>query len=350
MIDKEFYNFDSAWSPPYQPWGQFQPIHYGLHVVNNEDASHIAKYGNIDNHVVEDHQMANYQSMVNQLLQTPNIVPLMGAKNFPDQTSHPTFPSKFMLSMPRVDLMTVEQTAEWIWTVGHVCGWDEADQYAESFQKNNIWGWLLQKLTVDCLKSDLGINKFGHRLMIMSAIRHLYFGSSGWECNFGADTEHSGKLRKGASEVNENSTNSPHMLETKRSKYSWSQGILSPNSSPIYTPRVGNNGKAQLLQKSITNKEQSSSTRVKSTRASPDNPTRYKTFYKVKIRSGKSVRSADLGYLPKGSVVIINQVKGRSGRVVFPQDDGEFVKVGWVTLYTDDRQLLRKCVNKKNQT
>jgi len=350
MIDKDFYNIDSAWSSPYQPWSQFQPIHYGLHVVKKEDASRITKYGNIDNHVVEDHQMATYQSMVNRLLQTPNIVPQMGAKSFPNQTLQSTFPSKSMLSMPRVDLMTVEQTAAWIWTVGHVCGWDEADQYAESFKKNNIWGWLLQKLTVDCLKSDLGINNFEHRLMIMSAIRHLYFGSPGSEGNFGADTELNGNLRKAASEVNEKSTDSPHVLKKKRSKYSWNQGILSPNSNPIYSPRVVHNGKAQLFQKSIANKEQSSSTRVKSTRASPDNPTRYKTFYKVKIRSGKSVRSADLGYLPKGSVVVINQVKGRSGRVVLPQDGGEFVKVGWVTLYTDDRQLLRKYGNKKNQT
>jgi len=349
MIDKDFYNFDSGWSPPYQPWSQFQPIHYGLHVVNKEDASHITKYGNINNHVVEDHQMATYQSMVNKLLQTPNIVPQMGAKSFPNLTSPPNLPSKTILSMPRVDLMTVEQTAAWIWTVGHICGWDEADQYAESFQKNNIWGWLLQKLTVDSLKSDLGINKFGHRLMIISAIRHLCFGSSGWEGNFVADTEHSGKLRKAASEVYEKS-NSPHTLKNNRSKYSWNQGILSLNSNTMYSPRVGHTGKAWLLQKSIANKEQYSSTKVKSTRASPDNPTRYKTFYKVKIRSGKSVRSADLGYLPKGSVVVINQVKGRSGRVVLLQDDGEFVKVGWVTLYTDDRQLLRKYGNKTNQS
>jgi len=89
------------------------------------------------------------------------------------------------------------------------------------------------------------------------------------------------------------------------------------------------------------------SVRRKSTRARPDNPIKYKTLRNAKIRSGKSVRTDGVGYLQKGAVVVINQIKGRSGRVVLPQHNGEFMKVGWVTLYTHDRQQLLEKVNPK---
>jgi len=89
------------------------------------------------------------------------------------------------------------------------------------------------------------------------------------------------------------------------------------------------------------------SVRKKSTRASPDNPIEYKTLRNAKIRSGKSVRTDGVGYLHKGDVVVINQIKGRSGRVVRPQHNGELRKVGWVTLYTHDRQQLLEKVNPK---
>lgn len=85
------------------------------------------------------------------------------------------------------------------------------------------------------------------------------------------------------------------------------------------------------------------SVRKKSTRARPDNPLKYKTLRRAKIRSGKSVRTEGVRNLQKGVVVVINQIKGRSGRVVELQPNGEFMKVGWVTLYTHDRkQLLEK--------
>merc|ERR550534_2752751 len=72
------------------------------------------------------------------------------------------------------------------------------------------------------------------------------------------------------------------------------------------------------------------------------------TLRNAKIRSGKSVRTDGVGYLQKGSVVVINQIKGRSGRVVHPQRNGEFIKVGWVTLYTHDgQQLLEKVTCKR---
>jgi len=91
----------------------------------------------------------------------------------------------------------------------------------------------------------------------------------------------------------------------------------------------------------------SSNAREKSTRAraSQSHPVTYTTLRKVKLRSGKSSHSKDVSYLPKGSIVVINQIKGRSGRVVFQNKDGKFLKAGWVTLYTKDKLQLLKRLN-----
>jgi len=90
------------------------------------------------------------------------------------------------------------------------------------------------------------------------------------------------------------------------------------------------------------------SVRKKSVRARPDNPLKYKVLRDGKLRFGKSVRSDFIKFISKGSVVVINQIKGRSGRVVVPQPDGSFTKVGWVTLYTHDRQQLLEKLNFKH--
>jgi hypothetical protein len=81
----------------------------------------------------------------------------------------------------------------------------------------------------------------------------------------------------------------------------------------------------------------------KSNRASPGNPISYVTLQTVQIRSGKPIHSNLVCILPRGTVLVINQIKGRSGRVVVQLENGEFEKVGWVTLYTyDQQQLLQK--------
>jgi len=71
----------------------------------------------------------------------------------------------------------------------------------------------------------------------------------------------------------------------------------------------------------------------------------YKALRKVKIRSGRSHHWNYIGYLPKGSVVVINQIKGRIGRVAFEKGNGAFKKAGWVTLYTKVKQQLLKKYN-----
>jgi len=73
-----------------------------------------------------------------------------------------------------VDQMTVEQTANWIWTFGAHKGWAEAAGYAESFKANDMTGELLRNLTPELLECDMGITKLGHRMEILSQIKYLY--------------------------------------------------------------------------------------------------------------------------------------------------------------------------------
>jgi len=47
--------------------------------------------------------------------------------------------------------------------------------------------------------------------------------------------------------------------------------------------------------------------------------------------------------------VVINQIKGRSGRVVVKQEAGGYKKAGWVTLYTQEKQQLLKKYNPKTK-
>jgi len=53
--------------------------------------------------------------------------------------------------------MTVEQTSNWILTLGAFRGWKEARAYAENFRRNSITGKMLPKLNNDLLKYELGI-------------------------------------------------------------------------------------------------------------------------------------------------------------------------------------------------
>jgi len=70
--------------------------------------------------------------------------------------------------------MTVEQTAEWIRTIGQCNNWSEAPMYAENFAKNDIWGHLLPRLTLETLRIDLNIMFSEHRQVIMMAIKYLF--------------------------------------------------------------------------------------------------------------------------------------------------------------------------------
>merc|ERR1719499_1650668 len=49
-------------------------------------------------------------------------------------------PANSHVSMIRADNMTVEQTGEWVRTLGRYNLWEEADEYAKNFVDNNIGG------------------------------------------------------------------------------------------------------------------------------------------------------------------------------------------------------------------
>jgi len=72
------------------------------------------------------------------------------------------------------NLMTVEQTTEWIKALCANRGWQEADAYALSFKKNGVGGGILMRLNHEILKFDLDVPNHNHRLYIMSVIRQLF--------------------------------------------------------------------------------------------------------------------------------------------------------------------------------
>lgn len=95
---------------------------------------------------------------------------------FPMLQSSPPFYhfSGASFSVTFVDQMTVDQTANWIRTLGWYNGWAEVEAYAERFRENSVSGMLLQKLTAEILEFSLGIVNLGHRLELLSAIEHLF--------------------------------------------------------------------------------------------------------------------------------------------------------------------------------
>jgi len=68
--------------------------------------------------------------------------------------------------------MNEEETAIWIEMLASFKGWKEARTYAQSFKANAITGWMLPHISVNALRSELGITKFGHRLEILAAIEN----------------------------------------------------------------------------------------------------------------------------------------------------------------------------------
>jgi len=73
-----------------------------------------------------------------------------------------------------VEQMNVEETANWVWTLGHHNGWEEAETYAANFREQCISGKLLSHLTHQMLELCLRILNVGHRECLLSAIRDLF--------------------------------------------------------------------------------------------------------------------------------------------------------------------------------
>jgi len=294
----------------------------------------------------------------------------------------------------RVDLMTVEQTAAWVRTLGYFKGWDEAVEYESSFRNNQIKGYLLQSLTLDSLKSDLGIWKYGHRLEIMNAIKSLFPSMGEISSNMAKSVSStpmynpmvssdmgSGNLSFYSPVMTfGTSQNGPQPMAMYYSPNVRCDMVGKRNQSPnrnfVQCMEMVSDFGIQAKKDHITMTEKPSrhhcSTDIekipsskgipsyintyendlnkvakrekkKSKRAGPSNPVEYMTLCEVQIRAGKSATSMVVGELNAGRTVVINQIKGRSGRVVEKDQNGKYVKKGWVSLFTaSGRQLLVK--------
>merc|ERR550534_487230 len=263
------------------------------------------------------------------------------------------------VSMIRADNMTVEQTAEWVRTLGRYNAWEETDEYAENFKENNIWGVLLPKLTNKTLKDDLGIAKCGHRLEIMLAIKCLFPKKKPSEHFAEEKIPQNDELLR--SPMVESAGETGSVKDTTSSIPAWSPSV---SSMMVYSQCKGDveamehssSKKATPAAKLTTpavnpylREDPSAKPNWNSDRARPSHPVVYKTLRKAELRSGKSGRAKALGYLPKGSIVVINQIKGRNGRVVFQNKLGRYKTAGWVTLYTVNNQQLMRKYNPKTQ-
>jgi len=305
---------------------------------------------------------------------------------------HQQWPHYYHLTPIRIDLFTVEQTAEWIRTFSLANGWAEASQYAQRFYQNRIFGHQLEKITLESLKYDLGITKYGHRLAIIAEVERVFPNLSRGDgkavaCSIGKSSSTMTNSVQEELEIKPEQTPDFFSFSEKcntsnqdlascnntRTSQTLTVGTMTPDTA-VSQDKDSNEFLNRFAEKQtdITEKDRSTkghlppldeahvpktssaevlsfSVRKKSLRARPDNPLKYKALRNVWIRSGKSVRSDSVSYLTKGSVVVINQIKGRSGRVVVLQTNGDFNKVGWVTLYTHDRQQLMQKLNHNGQ-
>jgi len=238
------------------------------------------------------------------------------------------YPPYVRVFLIRADKMTVEQTAEWVRNLSIRNLWQEANEYARNFAEHKIGGYLLQKLTNKTLEEKLGIVKCEHRLKIMFAINCL-FPKNEPSKHF-AEENIPQKYERSLMPESDGETGS--VEDTPSSMKLRSPSVIT-SSSKNATPAVH-----PVLCKDHTGKS-----RWNSGRATPSHPVFYKTLRKAILRSGTGGLAKNLGYLPRDSIVAINQIKGRSGRVAFKDNFGSYRTAGWVTLYAKkNEQLLRR--------
>jgi len=250
---------------------------------------------------------------------------------------------KSFVSEIRGDNMIVGQTAEWVRTLGRHNDWEEAAEYANNFAQNNICGYHLPRLTTGILKDDLGIVNRGHRSRIMLETRCLFPQSTPLNHSMepymvqadeidSAIVEPPGEVGLVEGNTYPGQTDrSPSVNSTvafPKCKTEWQteeqKKEVEKWCGSVFRYRIGIKSSSPELLPLIS--------KSKSKRAGPRNPIAYKTLRRIKMRSARSGYSKDIGYLPKGSVVVINQIKGRSGRVVFKEKNGWLKTAGWVTL------------------
>jgi len=75
-------------------------------------------------------------------------------------------------------------------------------------------------------------------------------------------------------------------------------------------------------------------------RPSPKNPRPFISLRGLKILSGKSLKSNEIDWLPKYSVVTVNQMKGCRARLIREKTDGSVKVIGWVSFVIDGVECL----------
>lgn len=284
-----------------------------------------------------------------------------------------------MSSFTEVSEMNVDDTAEWIRNLGKSKGWSEVHTYADSFRKNYITGYLLDKLTIGSLKSELGITKYGHRLEIMASINDLYSPASrGENENMELSFTNTSPSSNGFNDILTNEGKGYIQLASKVCHLNriaaslWTGKSAAPvvNNYPCTgLPDCSHFSDllkhAQEVKKWVNpdNKRSNNSVtyncplksehstadcvKSKSKRAGPGNHIAYKALHKVTIQKGKSFSSSIVGQLAENSIVLINQIKGRRGRIIMRKPNGEILVVGWVPLFTSKGHQLLAKYNKK---
>jgi len=268
----------------------------------------------------------------------------------------------------RANCWTVEQTAAWVRRLGFLRHWLEAEVYGNSFQSNEIKGWMLQHLTINSLKSELSISSYGHRLELMHAIKCLFEerGLTPDSLSNSVDVMLSPMALTRAdwdNAVSPMSTSSspPMNVGTPRNRQQpggseWSfvegsdmWGIISSSINSVQASGVGS-----LVSESLgvtahhkeivaTSKKcgrdpvEVLTHKVKSERGKPSSPLFYKALCELEVRTGRSANTNIVGHLREGAVIVINQVKSRFGRLV-EKRNGEYHKVGWVPFCTREGQ------------
>jgi len=87
-------------------------------------------------------------------------------------------------------------------------------------------------------------------------------------------------------------------------------------------------------------KRKNRKTKHKAPSPTPKSPVEYKVLSRVTVRGGKSLKSEIIGHIYKGTIVTVNQCKGRRARVVRNTNNGT-MEIGWVSLHTSySLQLL----------
>jgi len=281
-----------------------------------------------------------------------------------------------------------DMNADWsVCNLRFTKGWSEVDTEADSFRSNTTTDYILDKFKIEYLKSELRIKMYRQRLEIMSAINDLYSTPSreGEKGNIKAslpstspsiDTLNDPLTNKGRGYINL-AYKVSHPNPTAPSIWTAKSAGPDLNNYP-FTVSPACNNKFNLSKrvqevkkwvdpgnKSFSHRKSNKSladnypkksghpmadrAKAKSKRARPGKPMVYKALHKVTIQKGKTWSSCIVGQLLKNSIVLINQIKGRRGRIVLRKPNGELLVVGWIPLSTSKGRLLMAKYHKKGR-